>query len=144
MIQSEFVQQLKKQFDLVHPIPASRHSKNKIFVYKELQNCSHVFVRTLRPALKPPYERPFAVLRRNDKFFIIQNKGKESTVSINRLKPCFFEASDENISFTTSIPHVKPDNILEPEIKIRKKVTFQDQITPPKPTIIRSRRSQTS
>lgn len=65
-------------------------------MFKELSTCSHVFVRTdaVRTSLQQPYEGPYQVVRRNDKYFTIVIRGKENTVSINRLKPCFAEVSD--------------------------------------------------
>ena len=95
-LQSGFAQNLRRHFDLIRPVPAARHNKERIFVFKELYTCSHVFVRTdaVRKALQQPYEGPNQVIKRNDKYFTIIIRGKENTVSIDRLKPCFTEASD--------------------------------------------------
>ncbi|GFX94040.1 uncharacterized protein TNCV_3414021 [Trichonephila clavipes] len=58
--QSEFVQTLKatiKDFKLV----PSYHSKQKPFIFKNLKDCSRVFVRpdSVRQSLQPPYHRPY-------------------------------------------------------------------------------------
>jgi hypothetical protein len=62
-----------------------------VFVHKELETCSHVFLRddTIRGSLTPAYSGPHKVLARGDKVFKILLKGKEASVSIDRLKPAF-------------------------------------------------------
>lgn len=102
--QSEFVSDLRKIFEKLQPTPPSHHNKERIFISKNLSDCSHVLVRTdsVRAALQQPYEGPFPVIKRTDKYFTLTIKGKEVNVSINRLKPCFIEATDaENIPLHT-------------------------------------------
>ncbi|XP_015122290.1 uncharacterized protein LOC107044774 [Diachasma alloeum] len=62
--------------------PVARHGQRKIFVFKELANCSHVLVRRDAPhhAFTSPYEGPHQ--RRN--------------YSIERLKPVFSLPDDEH------------------------------------------------
>ncbi|GFT66163.1 e3 ubiquitin-protein ligase rififylin [Nephila pilipes] len=59
--QSEFVQKLKATMKQVKPIPFSYNCKQKPFVFKDLKNCSHVFVRTdiIRQSLQLPYHGPY-------------------------------------------------------------------------------------
>lgn len=112
-IPSEFVNKLRNHFKSIKPVPASRHCKNSIFVFKELQTCSHVFIRTdaLRSALQPPYEGPYSVVDRNNKYFTVLVKGVESKISINRLKPCFVE-SDNEVFHTQSSSAQVPSTVL--------------------------------
>ena len=99
--QSTFVCKLKDQMNRLSPTPTRISKQTQIFVHKELQDCSHVFVRHdgIRKPLTPPYNGPFRVLARTDKTFTIDNKGTATVISINRLKPAFLE---EKISTTTA------------------------------------------
>ncbi|GBN28887.1 hypothetical protein AVEN_174992-1 [Araneus ventricosus] len=87
---------------------------SQIFVYKELVNCSHVFVRrdAVRRPLQQPYDGPFQVLQRKAKDYKIQVKDKPIWISINRLKPVFgFKEHGASVSTrksSASIPANKP------------------------------------
>ena len=76
---SSFVSQLK-------PVDSPKISQNESI--KALSNCDFVFVRIdrLKPALTPPYEGPYKVIRRLRKHFIVDVKGKHTSISIDRLK----------------------------------------------------------
>ncbi|KOX67288.1 hypothetical protein WN51_00012, partial [Melipona quadrifasciata] len=58
-----------------------------------------VFLRhgTVRGSLQPPYDGPFRVIERGDKTFVIDIYGKNSRVSIDRLKPAFILTDDKNL-----------------------------------------------
>ncbi|KAJ8914192.1 hypothetical protein NQ315_015965 [Exocentrus adspersus] len=73
-----------------------RHGSRKTFVFKDLAACSHVFVRVegTKRALQP-YEGPYPVLTRCDKFCSLSIRGREVTVSIDRLKPAYLYAEDD-------------------------------------------------
>jgi hypothetical protein len=63
----------------------------KIFVFRELATSPYVFVRndTVKGPLQPPYDGPFKVTQRNEKYFTIIVNSKNITVSIDRIKPAF-------------------------------------------------------
>lgn len=88
---ANFVNQLHKVIAKIQPCPASRHTKGKTFVYKELATSSHVFLRDdrIRGALQLPYTGPYQVLERSDKNMKILVKNKAVTVTIDRLKPAY-------------------------------------------------------
>lgn len=89
---SEFLQKLRKYFNLLRPTPVSHHSKNKMFVLKNLDDCSHVFLRTdaVRQPLETPYTGPYEVIQRlSDRVFTIRIKDKDVNISADRLKPAF-------------------------------------------------------
>lgn len=92
--QSDFVNHLRKVFSHIRPVQASNHSVVKFFKFKDLDNCSHVFLRTdsVKAPLQCPYEGPFEIVSRSKNYFAILIKGKEVKVSLNRLKPCFLES----------------------------------------------------
>jgi hypothetical protein len=52
---SHFISQLRQHMTNLRTTPATRHSKPATFVYKDLQNCTHLFLRqdTTRRALQP-------------------------------------------------------------------------------------------
>ncbi|UYV79078.1 hypothetical protein LAZ67_17001042 [Cordylochernes scorpioides] len=107
----EFVQLLQKQMQLLKPLNEKHRSKTKVFVHKDLKTCSHVFIRTdrVRKPLEPPYEGPFPVLDRTDKYFTLKVKGRNVTISIDRLRPAYLLADSDNLTSehpTAAIPIV--------------------------------------
>ena len=93
---ADFVLRLQTHMQKLQPTPTSRHSARDVFVSKDLETTSHVFVRQdlVRRPLTQPYEGPFKVIKRGPKFYKLQIKGHEKNVSINRLKPAFFQPDD--------------------------------------------------
>ncbi|GBM17043.1 hypothetical protein AVEN_133311-1 [Araneus ventricosus] len=71
-----------------------------VFVHPDLRASSHVFVRcdTVKKPLEHPYQGPFKVIRRNEKFFKISVNKHQSRISIDRLKPAYVlpEVSSES------------------------------------------------
>ena len=47
-----------------------------------------VFVRrdAVKPPLQPPYDGPFRIIKRTDKFFVLDLNSKWDTIAIDRLK----------------------------------------------------------
>ncbi|CAK1602576.1 unnamed protein product [Parnassius mnemosyne] len=88
---TEFISRLRSFAQKLHPVPASRHNSNKVFIFKDLANSEHVFLRedASRGSLQPAYSGPHKVLARSDKTFNILINGKSSTVSVDRLKPAY-------------------------------------------------------
>ena len=72
--------------------PRDTHQKN-IFQYKELDTCTHVFLRriAIAPPLTAPYDGPYKVIVRSGRVMKILIKGKLETVSLDRVKPAQFE-----------------------------------------------------
>lgn len=66
------------------------------FIHKDLRTCTHVFVRndTVRPPLTPPYDGPYEVIKRYDKYFQIQMPQRTTVVTIERLKPAYIYNED--------------------------------------------------
>lgn len=86
-----FVEKLKRDMNDFQQTQSSNHHKQKIFLFKKLHDCSHALVRIdgYKKPLQPNYDGPYLVLKRDNKFFTLQIKGKEKVISIDRLKPCF-------------------------------------------------------
>lgn len=93
---STFVKELKKIMEDIRPATTNWNTTERPFINKHLQNSTHVFVKDdkIKKALSPPYEGPFLVLERFDKYYIILIRGKQVKISVDRLKPAFFEQSD--------------------------------------------------
>ena len=68
-----------------------------IFQFKELEACSHVFLRRIAIAPRPtaPYNGPYKVISRGGRVMKILLKGKVETVSIYHIKPTHFECEPE-------------------------------------------------
>ncbi|XP_071643032.1 uncharacterized protein [Temnothorax longispinosus] len=88
-----FAQKLREYLQVARPKPTIHHQKEKVFLFKDLATCSHVFVRVdaVRRSLQPLYEGPYLVLERSDKVFKVSIKGQPTTVSIDRVKPAHLE-----------------------------------------------------
>ena len=72
--------------------PCDTH-QTKIFQYKEIETCTHVFLRriTIAPPLTALYDGPYKVVARSGRFMKILMKGKVETVSLDRVKPAHLE-----------------------------------------------------
>lgn len=90
---TEFIILLRKKIADLRPTSGSNHSVNKIFIFKDMKNSSHVFVRLdgIKKPLTAPYAGPYKVIKRYDKFFKISMDNKEKNISIDRLKPAIIE-----------------------------------------------------
>ncbi|XP_013182765.1 PREDICTED: uncharacterized protein LOC106128848 [Papilio xuthus] len=100
---SDFIARLRAFAQQLHPTPASRHGSKSVFVYKDLANTDHVFLRenAVRASLQPAYTGPHKVVSRNDKSFTLLINGKEVTVSIDRLKPAYILCDSNNNAATS-------------------------------------------
>lgn len=76
------------------PTATAYHYREKIFIHKELATCSHVLIRVDRVEnLANPYEGPFRINSSLlNRVFSVDVNGRKANVSIEQLKPAFFEA----------------------------------------------------
>ncbi|GBM47568.1 hypothetical protein AVEN_90275-1 [Araneus ventricosus] len=86
-----YVERLQRLFRTVSPTFPLRHGSQRIYIPKDLETCSHVFMRRppFQKTLQTPYEGPLKVLRPLPKYFIILIKGQERLIAMDRLKPAF-------------------------------------------------------
>ncbi|KMQ81844.1 gag-pol protein, partial [Lasius niger] len=75
---------LRQRCQEIGPVKDSRHGQRKLFKSKSLDSCSHVFMRHegIRKSLDTPYDGPYRVLDRNEKYFRLQIEGREVSVSV--------------------------------------------------------------
>ncbi|GFX86039.1 retrovirus-related Pol polyprotein from transposon opus [Trichonephila clavipes] len=73
-----FVAKLQQHMAELKPLKSPSNRKQNIFVHKDLKSCSHVFIRIdkVKKALEPPYEGPYTVQKKYDKYFTILIKDK--------------------------------------------------------------------
>src|SRR5678815_3578079 len=76
----------------------------------------HVFVRhdSHRSALQPKYDSPFPVVLRKEKFYTIQRPSCTEVVSIDRLKPAYFEANPPDPQESDFFPRTVPVHLPSP------------------------------
>jgi hypothetical protein len=86
----------------VIPTDTRNAKQTNIYIPKDLGKSDFVLVRIdkVRPALTPPYEGPYKVLRRLRKAYTVDIKGKPSTITVDRLKPahCLNDNSTADVS----------------------------------------------
>ncbi|KAK9876450.1 hypothetical protein WA026_012762 [Henosepilachna vigintioctopunctata] len=93
--QNTFVDKLRKKMSLLSPVPSRDHQR-KVFVPQELESCTHVFVRndSVKKPLQQPYDGPFKIIGKSDKFFSLDIRSKTVNISKDRLKPAFILSDD--------------------------------------------------
>ncbi|GBN19871.1 Transposon Tf2-11 polyprotein [Araneus ventricosus] len=132
-INPTYVTSLIQTMRSLNPVSPALHGIPKIYINPSLKTCSHIFLRSdkVNPPLTPPYTGPHLVITRNDKNFIIDLNGKQSTVSIDRVKPAYLIADDtDHFVQTQSQPIIEeptpaPPNPIKPSTtRCGRKVRF--------------------
>ena len=92
---------LKRKMRQMRPVPPVWHGGEtcRNYVPRELAAATHVFVRVgaHRGPLQSPYQGPFKVIARQAKFYKLDLGTRQDSVSIDRLKPAFFEEANHAI-----------------------------------------------
>lgn len=99
--ESEFIKHFRSIMSKIKPAQTNHHGNDKnFFIQLDLNNSSHVFIRNdkVHGSLESPYDGPFLVLKRYDKFFKIDINGKKTNVSIDRLKAAFVDKNSNSIN----------------------------------------------
>ena len=96
-----FVVDLRRKMRQMRPVPPVWHGgeTRRNYVSRELAASTHVFVRVgaHRGPLQSPYREPFKVIDRQEKFYNLDLGTRQDSVSIDRLKPAFFEEANHAI-----------------------------------------------
>jgi len=84
----KFRERIHRHFYKLRPIDNTRHGERRSFIFKDLKNAYHIFLRHDRPKgiLQLPYDVPFTVVIRDNKNFTILIYDKNITISIDRIK----------------------------------------------------------
>jgi hypothetical protein len=88
---TSFVSRLREHIAKLSPTPAAWHSKKTFYLPADMYSADFVFLRQgpAKKSMESPYTGPHKVLERGAKTFKIQLHGKDTTVTIDRLKPAF-------------------------------------------------------
>lgn len=97
---SDIVTELRTAMSRIRPTETAWHNTKKFFVHPELSKCTHVFIRndSFRPSLSHPYDGPYKIVHRHEKYFKVDVNGRHSHVSLDRLKPSFTAPEMPDIS----------------------------------------------
>ncbi|CAG9138302.1 unnamed protein product [Plutella xylostella] len=102
---ADYVRRLTDTMAAISPVQKARATRERPFVYKDLRTCSHVFVRndTVRKPLTPPYDGPYEVLERSEKFYKLRLPLRTAVISLDRLKPAYIsKEADESAAVPTT------------------------------------------
>ena len=113
-----YVTQLKQSMRALRCTPPRQPSQRRDYADSLLSTASHVFVRhdAVRKPLQQPYDGPYRVLARSDKFYTLDLNGRKDTVSVDRLKPAHMDQPpmDSSSSFSNHSPPSPPQPSQEP------------------------------
>ena len=87
---------LRAQVGRHAPFKQSYQDTRTKYVPPALASSTHVFLRidSHRPPLSPPYAGPYKILRRKTKSLLLDVKGAQEWISIDRVKPAFLPSSE--------------------------------------------------
>lgn len=93
-----FVAKLRDNMNALRP-KETRQNESQVYIPKSLEDCDQVFVRSPpnKSGLKTPYQGPFKVLKRLRKYFVVEIKGRNVSVSVDRIKPAYIIESSNRI-----------------------------------------------
>lgn len=117
---SDVTRNIRNSINKLRPISSTHHNNREWFVHEDLQKCSHVFARddSVRKPLKTPYDGPFKVIKRGTKVFTIQLPNRQTTISIDRLKPAYLlHESSESVENVASSNTASEHKVHDPVIK---------------------------
>ena len=88
-----FLRKLQNTMRRLEPSPTSCVNTHTSFIPKNLFCTGHVYVRhdAQRHPLQRPYDGPYKILERQDKYFLLDINGRQDKVSIDRLKPAYIQ-----------------------------------------------------
>ncbi|XP_069362433.1 uncharacterized protein [Maniola hyperantus] len=139
---ADYVRRLTETMESLTPTERSPANRST-FIYKDLATCTHVFVRndTVRPPLTPPYDGPYQVLKRHDKYYQIQLPLRTTVVSLDRLKPAYMlNVEDTGASTASAEKKTSVSTSLQPESAMETNSPVPAPAPAPSPYVTRSGR----
>ena len=101
--------------------PPRATNQKDTFQYKELDTCSHGFLRriAIAPPLTAPYDGPYKVVARSGRVFKELIKDKVETVTADRVKPAHIERTTGQSTAMSKTMAMRPmARILEPQTTV--------------------------
>ena len=92
-----FLEEFREHMREIKPAPVGHKYKKKIFLYKDLKSCTHVYkgVGPVKNSLERPYTGPHRIINRtSDRVYEIHINGTPRQVSVEHLKPAYFLRED--------------------------------------------------
>ena len=125
---AEYVSQLQQFIKNSQPVPTRKITFCVTHVDSKLSTCSHAFVRNdgVKIGLQRPYNGPFRVSQRSDKYFQLNMNGPIDNVCIDRLKPAnFLDAYDsKQQQINSSLPISDQNNAISKPRKNSAELSF--------------------
>lgn len=92
---TNYVSQLKTHMQSLRP-PIPRLAERNSQVDKALSTATHVFIRhdAMKKPLQHPYDGPYPIIKKFNKYFVISINGRKDSVSIDRLKPAHVDIAN--------------------------------------------------
>jgi len=94
---ADYVAQLKSAMQQASPTSSRHHPQRAPYISQALETCTHILVRhyAVKRPLQQPYDGPYKVLQRAEKFYTLDIKGKPNTVSLDCLKPAYLDSTHQ-------------------------------------------------
>ena len=110
MVPNSFLPTFRATMQQLRAPPPSWHGRNPTQSLPGLSTAQHVFVRRdgVRQPLQPPYDGPFQVVERHEKFYVVDFGQKRDTVSVDRLKPAFLPLIPSSTDSTQNYQSAPP------------------------------------
>ena len=135
---ANYVSQLRSYMRQLRAPPA-RPAQRPSYVNDALSTCTHVLIRhdAVRKPLQQPYDGPYKILKRNDKYYTVDINGRHDTVSLDRIKPAHME-----LLIPETGSHQQPESVTaDPPSQSIPPTPTQTNATPTTPTPIQVTRS---
>lgn len=131
--EQEFVSKHRERMRILRPTLSSHHIKPRPFRHKDMDTCTHVFIRSdhVKCPLEPPYKGPYKIVERiSDIVFKIQlDDSTRKNISVERLKPAHIaneEQQPAEIEDDVLQQHKQDSHDHLNNTKVNKSVTFPD------------------
>ena len=110
---TSYIDRLKDTMSNIQYRPTRQPSQPSTCVHKDLNQCTHVFVRhdAIKPPLQPTYDGPFKVIDCKERHFVVELNPKwQDTISIDCLKPAYSVHTPKHLHYSShpSHPSINP------------------------------------